>query len=363
MSELFYPLSLVVTTVEMTVCLSCALHLRKIQRESRDRSRRTLAMGSLFSGMLALAGIIAAIGMQVTGFIPELMSPWMELIYLTMHILMTLYPIMVIRPHWLTRMHSFYIFLPIALLTLIYLFFTGHWTALETPADIWTSWREPDVLARLLNLLVMLPYCLLLFILPYDYKYSSATFRWILNYSLGLLTICVVHIVFTLTGFAPLFIIQPVLVTVFFIFSMDYEINDRLVPRQHDAAEEEEAARKEEEEPAEPFGEMDLWSRIVLLMDRDEVWRDPDLSLTSLASLCASNITYLNQIIKDNAGTSFKDFVNRRRVEAVAKLLREAPDTDIQAAFFNAGFRSRTTAWRNFKDIMGVTPTEYRQKP
>ena len=44
----------------------------------------------------------------------------------------------------------------------------------------------------------------------------------------------------------------------------------------------------------------------------------------------------------------------------VSEYAQENPDTDIQSAFFNAGYRSRTTAWRNFKDIMGVSPADYR---
>lgn len=361
MLKLFYPLSLVATSIQMTACFICALYLWRMRQESRDRSRRTLALGALFSGLLATGGILTAIGMDFTGVQPELMNPWLGVVYLALHILMTLYPIMVIQPHWLTRTHFLLIFLPTALFPLIYLFFMGRWTPLETPADIWANWLKPDVLARILGLFIMLPYCLILFVLPYNHKYSSASFRWILNYSMGLLTICVVHIVLTLTNNPVLIIALPILVSFFFLFSMQYELNDRLVPQEHDVTLEE-TAEPEEQATEEPYGEIDLWTRIVLLMDREEVWRDPDLSLVSLARMCATNVTYLNKIIKENTGSSFKDFVNRRRVEVVAGLLQKDPHTDIQAAFFNAGYRSRTTAWRNFKDIMGVTPTEYRQK-
>lgn len=358
MLKLFYPLSLVATSIQMTACFICALHLWRMHQESRDRSRRTLALGALFSGLLATGGILTAIGMDFTGVQPELMNPWMELIYLIMHILMTLYPLIVVRPDWLTRKHSFFFFLPTAVLPVIYLFFLGNWTPLLAPADIWANWMKPDVLVRLLGLFTMLPYCLILFLLPYNYHRTSATFQWVLNYSLGLTAICAVHIVFTLTVFPALFIVLPLMVSVFFLLSMEYELNERLVPGDDRNDEEQKAL---EEEQAESYGEIDLWTRIVLLMDRDEVWRDPDLSLVSLARMCATNVTYLNKIIKENTGSSFKDFVNRRRVEVVAGLLQKDPDTDIQAAFFNAGFRSRTTAWRHFKEIMGVTPTEYRQ--
>ena len=60
-------------------------------------------------------------------------------------------------------------------------------------------------------------------------------------------------------------------------------------------------------------------------------------------------------------GSGFKDLLKARRIASVEAQLRQHPDLDIQSAFFNAGYRSRATAWRHFKDILGVTPTEFRQ--
>ena len=56
----------------------------------------------------------------------------------------------------------------------------------------------------------------------------------------------------------------------------------------------------------------------------------------------------------------FKEMVNAKRVESVTNQIKDNPDIDVQTAFFNAGFRSRTTAWRNFKDLTGMSPADYR---
>ena len=53
--------------------------------------------------------------------------------------------------------------------------------------------------------------------------------------------------------------------------------------------------------------------------------------------------------------------VNKKRVAEVATQLEQNANIDIMTAFFNAGYRSRTTAWRNFKDITGQSPAEYKQ--
>ena len=95
-------------------------------------------------------------------------------------------------------------------------------------------------------------------------------------------------------------------------------------------------------------------------MDTEEAWRDPDLSLMELTHRCATNVTYLNRIIREETGGGFKEMVNRKRIASVVEQLQENPDVDLQDAFFNAGYRSRITAWRNFKESMGVTPTEFR---
>lgn len=81
-----------------------------------------------------------------------------------------------------------------------------------------------------------------------------------------------------------------------------------------------------------------------------------------MAHRCATNVTYLNQIIHQKTGRSFKELVNDKRIACVVRQFRDNPDTDLQAAFFAAGFRSRTTAWRNFKETQGMSPQEFRLK-
>ena len=61
---------------------------------------------------------------------------------------------------------------------------------------------------------------------------------------------------------------------------------------------------------------------------------------------------------------SFHEFVNRYRVEEAKQILREQagkelPVTDVVAA---AGFNSKATFNRFFKQYAGLTPSQYRQK-
>lgn len=353
-----FMLSMVATTVEMTACFICARQLWVMRTATKDRARRILALGSLLSGLLALFVVLANLFAPDLGSKPAMLQPWVGLIYLSMHILMTLYPISVVQPEWLTVKRFYFLFLPTLIFALVFLFFVGRWTPLPTPASVWEHASSADVIVRLASLFIMLPYCAILVMMPYNPAQSSASRRWIILYTLGLTVICGLHIVITLTYSFPLIVILSVVATNFYVFSTEYELEERF---DAPAGNKDGLAPLSGTKVEEPIGELDIWGRICLFMDKEQVWRDPNLTLGNLAQSCATNITYLNRVIRENTGNGFKDLVKTKRIECVAKQLEENPDLDLQNAFFNAGYRSRTTAWRNFKDIMGTSPAEFKQ--
>lgn len=357
MDNLLFLLALAATAVEMTACFLCARNLIQLHKEDWDRSRRILTLGAAFSGFMALFVVLA----NIIGTIHELpffiLQPWIGLLYMSMNIVMALYPISVIKPEWLTPKNGFILFSPVLLLAILYLFFTDKWTLLYAPEHIWKNLSQPDVIARLVSLFLMFPYCLIPLLLPYKYYKSSAYHRWIVLYSLVLLLICVTHIALMLTNNGYLLILMPIMASTFYTFSTEYELEERLRPSKRQA---EVIQQVEETDLASALMEPDLWARICHIMDQEEAWRDPDLSLSSLSKLCATNVTYLGRIIQQETGKGFKEMVNAKRVESVVNQIKENPDIDVQTAFFNAGFRSRTTAWRNFKDITGMSPADFR---
>lgn len=354
--ELLFSMSLAATAVEMASCLICARNLWRLQRETYDRSRRMLAMGALFSGLLALAVVLGNLGMSVREVSCFVLQPWIGLLYMGLNIVMVLYPISVIRPDWLTPKRFLILFLPTLVLAIVYLLYTSQWTLLHNAEDVWEHVWEPNVIARLLALFLMFPYCFILFLLPYNYHHSSADKGWIWNYSLGLLSICVVHTALMLTNNGILLIVLPIMVSTFYFFSTEYELRERLRP----ATETADGLERPSVSSSTPL-EQDLWARICRLMDQEEVWKDPDLTLYDMSRLCATNSTYLNRVIQIETGHGFKELINAKRVAGIVAQIEQNPDIDVQSAFFNAGFRSRTTAWRNFKDITGKSPAEYKQ--
>ena len=90
-------------------------------------------------------------------------------------------------------------------------------------------------------------------------------------------------------------------------------------------------------------------------------WRDPDLDLAGLARRLGTNTAYLSRGLNDGLGLGFADAVNGLRIEHAAKRLREPEEGDILTIAIDAGFGSKATFNRVFKDRFGVTPSAYRR--
>ena len=81
-----------------------------------------------------------------------------------------------------------------------------------------------------------------------------------------------------------------------------------------------------------------------------------------LARMVGSNKTYVHQAFATYGGTNYKNYVNRLRVDFIDFIvieLRSKPNQNLENLFYRGGYRSRTTAGRNFKDIMGISPSDY----
>ena len=89
-------------------------------------------------------------------------------------------------------------------------------------------------------------------------------------------------------------------------------------------------------------------SRQATLLEVQGMWRSPYLSLASLCEELGCNRTYVGEAFRRNVGQTFVEYIAQRH-----------PDTDIHQLFTDVGYRQRSTAWRNFHKVTGITPTEF----
>jgi AraC-like DNA-binding protein len=90
-------------------------------------------------------------------------------------------------------------------------------------------------------------------------------------------------------------------------------------------------------------------------------WRDPDLDLAELARRLGTNTAYLSRGLNEGLGLGFTEAINGLRVEHVAARLRDGTDGDILTLAIDAGFGSKATFNRVFKERFSVTPSTYRR--
>ena len=98
-------------------------------------------------------------------------------------------------------------------------------------------------------------------------------------------------------------------------------------------------------------------------LDRAQHWRDPDVTLASLARSLGTNTVYLSRAFNLGLGENFNAVINRRRVAAVQRALADPAEArDMLTIALEAGFGSKASFNRAFVDFTGQTPSAWRRK-
>ena len=87
-----------------------------------------------------------------------------------------------------------------------------------------------------------------------------------------------------------------------------------------------------------------------------------DISLDQVAAELATNRTYLSNYINEVQGMSFRDWISTLKVEHAKELIEQDPTRSINEIAEAVGSSSQSFFTRKFKEIVGLTPTEYRKK-
>lgn len=107
-----------------------------------------------------------------------------------------------------------------------------------------------------------------------------------------------------------------------------------------------------------------LTTQLNILMNEEKLFTNPDLNLDDLAKKLNISRNSLSQFINEYLQTNFFDYINGFRVEEMKRLLidTEKEYMTIYALAVEAGFSAKSTYNRIFKQLTGMTPSEFRQK-
>jgi AraC-like DNA-binding protein len=108
----------------------------------------------------------------------------------------------------------------------------------------------------------------------------------------------------------------------------------------------------------------ELKAALLALMARERPYRDPDLTLPTLAERLSTTPHKLSEVLNAELSQTFYDFVNGYRVDDVRRRLAEAESRhlNVLALAMDAGFASKSTFNQVFKKLTGQTPSTYRKE-
>lgn len=107
--------------------------------------------------------------------------------------------------------------------------------------------------------------------------------------------------------------------------------------------------------------EIRLFNRIKEIMNTEQPYLKPNLTLRKFADRLDTNTKYLSQVINHQADINFLTFINRYRIDAVKALLDEglAEDQTYFGIAQHCGFKNKSTFYKVFRDQVGMTPHKY----
>lgn len=104
-----------------------------------------------------------------------------------------------------------------------------------------------------------------------------------------------------------------------------------------------------------------IQKKLIVLMQTEKTYTDPELSLSDLAQKINVHPNTLSQIINSVEQKSFYEYINDLRVEEFKKLIAvpENQKFTLLSLAFESGYNSKTAFNRNFKKNTGHSPSNY----
>ncbi|MCF6366173.1 MAG: helix-turn-helix domain-containing protein [Bacteroidales bacterium] len=105
-----------------------------------------------------------------------------------------------------------------------------------------------------------------------------------------------------------------------------------------------------------------LIKKVKAFMLEEKPYLESKLSIKQLADMLSIQTYQLSGIINDYLHKNFFDFVNEYRVEEVKKQMQKNKNYTLLAIAYDCGFNSKSSFNRIFKNLSGLTPSEYQKK-
>lgn len=106
----------------------------------------------------------------------------------------------------------------------------------------------------------------------------------------------------------------------------------------------------------------ELMNRIILLMETEHSYLNPELKVSDIADTLGVHRNAVSACINSQQGCTFSQFVNDYRLRHAQKLLLETSDMKISTVGMESGFANERSFFRSFKAATGLTPKEWKDQ-
>lgn len=103
-------------------------------------------------------------------------------------------------------------------------------------------------------------------------------------------------------------------------------------------------------------------SRLQDLMQTQQLHKQENISLATLASAMDMNGHQLSQLLNKHLHTNFNNYLKSYRIEEAKKLLIHSHEQSITDIGFDIGFNSTSTFYKAFRDATGLAPGQFRKQ-
>lgn len=101
------------------------------------------------------------------------------------------------------------------------------------------------------------------------------------------------------------------------------------------------------------------FQRALQIMEEKRPFLDSHFDLIALSRLACISRTQLSTIINQHTHTSFSNWLAEYRVNYLIGLIDNQWDITIDELYPSAGFATRSTFYRQFRQVTGLTPRQY----
>ena len=104
----------------------------------------------------------------------------------------------------------------------------------------------------------------------------------------------------------------------------------------------------------------ELITKLDLVIKAQKRYKQPKLKLEQVAEEMGLTAHQLSQLLNDNVGKRFSEFINDYRIQEACEIIKSNTSLSLEGVGFEVGFSSKSTFYATFKKVMGTTPAKYK---